>query len=266
MCGVGSEPGQDAIWIAVRKRVDLHCVVGACRHQLAFLWRKEHVSIHRWELPCSIRHHESVKQPKCNRRRQTTNLECEGVRLFPDGDELWIVIIQTLPYPNISIISAGYNEPEENFIRSHLCNIVRKKRVKLIILSFQQHEDLERSQFSVLQCFWHMKSSVVQCFLSEVIRFTVHYILMFLTVISSVLSSLSCWFAPFCSVQYKTGPMYGLFLRLTAQYRPVCSRIIILWLFLWLSSSVTVTCCISHLLQQKAPDSVTPMIQFSLRI
>lgn len=43
MRGVGSEPGQDAIWIAVRKRVDLHCVVGARRHQLAFLWRKEDI-------------------------------------------------------------------------------------------------------------------------------------------------------------------------------------------------------------------------------
>ena len=42
------------------------------------------------------------------------NLECERVRLFPDGDELWIVIIQTLPYPNISIIPARYNEPEDD--------------------------------------------------------------------------------------------------------------------------------------------------------
>lgn len=52
MCGVGGEPGQDTIWIPVRKRVDLHRVVGACRHQLAVLWREEHISVHHWQLPC----------------------------------------------------------------------------------------------------------------------------------------------------------------------------------------------------------------------
>lgn len=37
MCGVGGEPRQDAVGLAVWKRVDLHCVVGARRHQLPFL-------------------------------------------------------------------------------------------------------------------------------------------------------------------------------------------------------------------------------------
>lgn len=45
-----------------------------------------------------------------------THLECEGVHLFSNSDELWIVIIQTLPYPNISIITTGYKEPEEKCI------------------------------------------------------------------------------------------------------------------------------------------------------
>lgn len=47
---------------------------------------------------------------------EVTNLECEGVHFFPNSDELWIVIIQTLPYPNISIISTGHKEPEEKCI------------------------------------------------------------------------------------------------------------------------------------------------------
>lgn len=47
------------------------------------------------------------------RRQQVTNLQCEGVHLFTNGDELWIVIIQTIPYPNISISSAGHKEPEK---------------------------------------------------------------------------------------------------------------------------------------------------------
>lgn len=38
MRGVGSEPRQDAVRVTVRKRVDLHVVVGACRHQLTVLW------------------------------------------------------------------------------------------------------------------------------------------------------------------------------------------------------------------------------------
>ena len=37
MRGVGGEPRQDAIRISVRKRVDLHRVVGSSRHQLPFL-------------------------------------------------------------------------------------------------------------------------------------------------------------------------------------------------------------------------------------
>ena len=37
MRGVGGEPGQDAIRVAVRERVDLHRVVGARHHQLAVL-------------------------------------------------------------------------------------------------------------------------------------------------------------------------------------------------------------------------------------
>lgn len=39
--GVGGEPCQDAVRIPVGKRVDLHRVVGARRHQLAFLWGKK---------------------------------------------------------------------------------------------------------------------------------------------------------------------------------------------------------------------------------
>lgn len=40
-----------------------------------------------------------------------THLQGERVHLFPYGDELWIVVIETFPYPNISIITAGYKEP-----------------------------------------------------------------------------------------------------------------------------------------------------------
>lgn len=43
MCGIGGEAGQDAVWIAVRKCVDLHGVVGARRYQLAILWSREHI-------------------------------------------------------------------------------------------------------------------------------------------------------------------------------------------------------------------------------
>lgn len=38
--GVGGEARQDAVRISVGKSVDLHRVVGARRHQLAFLWRR----------------------------------------------------------------------------------------------------------------------------------------------------------------------------------------------------------------------------------
>lgn len=40
-----------------------------------------------------------------------TNLQGQGVHLFSHCDELWIVIIQTLPYPDVSIMTTGYEEP-----------------------------------------------------------------------------------------------------------------------------------------------------------
>lgn len=39
-------------------------------------------------------------------------LQCQSIGLFPNIDGLWVIIIQTLPYPNISITSTCYNVPE----------------------------------------------------------------------------------------------------------------------------------------------------------
>lgn len=107
MRGVGGEPGQDAVRIAVGKRVDLHRVVGARRDQLAVLWRG------RTEMnrPSSKR---LQRQPA---DRWRPNLERQRVRLLPHGDELGIVVIQTLPDANISVVPAGHQEPEGGFTR-----------------------------------------------------------------------------------------------------------------------------------------------------
>lgn len=64
-------------------------------------------------LTASTHNESSEQKPAACYESQVTNLECEGVNLLPDSDELWIVVVQTLPYPNISIIAACYNEPEE---------------------------------------------------------------------------------------------------------------------------------------------------------
>lgn len=100
MRGVGSEPCQDAVWITVRKRVDLHRVVGARRHQLPILWMKGS------SVP-------GIDLLNCHQTFSFhfTHLQGEGVHLFSHSDELWIVVIKTLPYPDISIITAGYKEP-----------------------------------------------------------------------------------------------------------------------------------------------------------
>lgn len=106
MCGISCEPGQDAIWVTIRKSVDLHRVVGACRHQFAVLWK-------------SMVHHELVySSSQHNLKQQVTHLESQRVSLFPNSDELWIIVIQTLPYPNISIISTRDDKSEENVIMS----------------------------------------------------------------------------------------------------------------------------------------------------
>ncbi len=53
------------------------------------------------------------KQPKLAWRLQVTNLECQRVNLLPNCDELWIIIVQTLKYPNVTVGPTGHNEPEE---------------------------------------------------------------------------------------------------------------------------------------------------------
>lgn len=47
---------------------------------------------------------------------EVANLHSEGVHLFSNGDELWIVIIQTFPYPNISIVTTCYKEPGQRCV------------------------------------------------------------------------------------------------------------------------------------------------------
>lgn len=96
MGGVGGEPGQDAVWISIREGVDLHRVVGSGRHQLSFLRRTESLA--------ELRH----ASRDARRREAEPHLQSQGVRLFPNGDELWIIVIQTFPDPDVSIVSTGH--------------------------------------------------------------------------------------------------------------------------------------------------------------
>lgn len=42
-----------------------------------------------------------------------TNPEGQRVSLITDCDELGVVIVQTLPYPNISVTATGNDKPEK---------------------------------------------------------------------------------------------------------------------------------------------------------
>lgn len=116
MRGVGGEPGQDAIWLAVGKGVDLDCVVGACCHQLAVLWGKKTPQTH------AATFHPPNMSKVIQDESEVANLHSEGVHLFSNGDELWIVIIQTFPYPNISVVTTCYKEPGQKCFIVHLIN------------------------------------------------------------------------------------------------------------------------------------------------
>lgn len=66
-----------------------------------------------------------------------TNLEGQGVDLLPDCDEPRIVVIQALPYPDISIVATGDNVPEEQRIKSQGGSHCIKKSHFPPILYFQ---------------------------------------------------------------------------------------------------------------------------------
>lgn len=59
-----------------------------------------------------------------------TDLEGQGVDLLSHRDEPRIVVIQALPYPDISIVATGDNVPEEQPIKSQDGSSAKSCRVK----------------------------------------------------------------------------------------------------------------------------------------
>lgn len=95
-----------------------------------------------------------------------TDLECERVSLFPDRDELWIIIIQTLPYPNISIIPAGYNEPEEVWLDQFMEILWSRNNVWKQFESYFNwvcSSDLDTQRLKVLIYVMQAKLAIPQC-------------------------------------------------------------------------------------------------------